>query len=110
MLRYLLLGFGAATLASAYVVNNGTECYLYPESLTHFGQPVDDSPSIQQAFELCGVNGTVIFTNHTFHIDQIMSTTNLLNVDVIIEGELLWSTNFPYWLSHSINVTFQDQA
>ncbi|KAK3621011.1 hypothetical protein LTR56_023054 [Elasticomyces elasticus] len=102
-----------ATLAacvSGYVVNNGTDCYLYPESLTHFGQPVDDTPSVVQAFELCGTNGTVIFTNHTFHMDQVMNTTNLANCDVEIIGELLWSTNIPYWLSHSINVGLQNQS
>lgn len=93
-----------------YVVNNGTSCYLYPESLTHFGQPVDDTPSILQAFELCGINGSVIFTENTFHLDQIMNTTNLLNCDVSIGGELRFSNNIPYWLSHSINVGLQNQS
>lgn len=105
--------FPFATLVavvSSYVVNNGTECYLYPESTTHFGQPVDDTPSVVQAFELCGTNGTVIFTNHTFHMNQVMNTTNLVNCDVEIKGELLWSTNIPYWLSHSINVGLQNQS
>jgi galacturan 1,4-alpha-galacturonidase len=93
-----------------YVVNNGTECYLYPESLTHFGQPVDDSPSIQQAFELCGTNGTVIFTANDFHINQVMNTTNLLNCEVKQYGNLIYSTNVPYWLSHSYNVGLQNQS
>ncbi|KAF2103938.1 pectin lyase-like protein [Rhizodiscina lignyota] len=93
-----------------YVVNNGTSCYLYPESLTHFGQPVDDTPSILQAFELCGINGSVIFTENTFHINQIMNTTNLQNCDVTLAGELQFSTNVPYWLSHSINVGLQNQS
>ncbi|KAK4549872.1 hypothetical protein LTR36_005173 [Oleoguttula mirabilis] len=111
MLGQLLIPFATLlALASSYVVNNGTKCYIYPESLTHFGQPVDDTPSVVQAFELCGTNGTVIFTNHTFHIDQVMNTTNLANCDVEIQGELLWSTNVPYWLSHSINVGLQNQS
>lgn len=35
------------------------------------------------AFELCGTNGTVVFADNTFHINQIMNTTtNLLNCNV----------------------------
>jgi len=111
MLKLHVLAMAATiTLTSAYVVNYGTACYLYPESLTHFGQPVDDTPSVQQAFELCGTNGTVIFTGHTFHMHQVMNTTNLLNCDIEIQGELVWSTNVPYWLSHSIGVGLQNQS
>ncbi|KAL1987783.1 hypothetical protein VTN96DRAFT_2623 [Rasamsonia emersonii] len=94
--------------AAAFVVNNGTECTVFPESLTHGGQPVDDSPSILKAFELCGINGSVILPDEKFHINQVMNTTNLLNCDVSIYGELIWSTNIPYWLSHSYPVTFQN--
>ncbi|KAK0928260.1 hypothetical protein LTS01_026191, partial [Friedmanniomyces endolithicus] len=68
MARRAILALSALLPAAlGYVVNNGTKCYIFPESLTHFAQPVDDSPSILQAFELCGINGTVIFTDHTFH-------------------------------------------
>ncbi|EMC96468.1 glycoside hydrolase family 28 protein [Baudoinia panamericana UAMH 10762] len=106
----LLGAFAFASIINAFVVNNGTSCYLYPESLTHFGQPVDDSQSIQQAFELCGVNGTVIFTENVFHVDQVMNTTNLRNVDVHLYGDVFFSTNVPYWLSHSFNVSLQNQS
>ena len=98
------------SLGLCFVVNNGTSCYLYPESLTHFGQPVDDAPSIIQAFELCGTNGSVIFTDNVFTIDQVMNTTNLLNCNVSLRGELRYSTNVPYWLSHSYNVDLQNQS
>ena len=74
--------------------------------MTHFGQPVDDTPSILRAFELCGTNGTVVLTNNTFHIDQVMNTTNLLNCDIELHGEMVWSTNVPYWLSHSYSVVY----
>ena len=93
-----------ASTAAAYVVNNGTDCYVYPKNLTHMGQPVDDTSSILQAFDLCGINGSVILTNNTFYIDQVMNTTNLLNCDVSIYGTLIWSTNIPYWLSHTFPV------
>ncbi|KAF1990884.1 glycoside hydrolase family 28 protein [Aulographum hederae CBS 113979] len=110
MFTILSLLFFLAAPTAAYVVNNGTTCYLYPESLTHSGQPVDDTPSVLQAFELCGINGTIIFTKNTFNMFQIMNTTNLLNCNVEIQGELLYSTNIPYWLSHSINVGLQNQS
>jgi galacturan 1,4-alpha-galacturonidase len=102
--------FTVVVSVSGYVVNNRTTCYLYPESLTHFGQPVDDVPSILQAFNLCGTNGTIIFTNNKFYINQVMNTTNLLNCEVILEGELYFSDNIPYWLSNSIGVVFQSQS
>jgi len=91
----------------AYVANTGTSCTVYPESLTHSGQPVDDTPSILQAFSLCGINGSIVLpANNTYYINQVMNTTNLLNCDVSIYGELIWSTNVPYWLSHSIPVVY----
>ena len=98
------------TAVTGWVVNEGTDCRLWPESLTHGGQPVDDTPSVLQAFELCGTNGTVTFTNHTFYMNQVMNTTNLENCDVVLTGELLYSTNIPYWLTHSYNVGLQNQS
>ncbi|KAK4553967.1 hypothetical protein LTR86_008808 [Recurvomyces mirabilis] len=99
-----------AGIASAYVVSNGTTCYLYPESQTHLGRNVDDTPSIHQAFDQCGTNGTVVFTEGTFHLNTVLNTTGLLNCVVELKGELLFSTNVPYWLSHSINVGLQNQS
>jgi galacturan 1,4-alpha-galacturonidase len=97
---------GLVSSAAAYIVNNGTSCYVYPESTTHFGQPVDDTPSILKAFELCGVNGSVILINNTFHVNQVMNTTSLVNCDVELHGEMIWSDNIPYWLGHSYSVTY----
>lgn len=69
---------------------------------------MDYSPSILKAFELCGINGSVILPDEKFYINQVMNTTNLLNCDVSIYGELIWSTNIPYWLSHSYPTNFQN--
>lgn len=107
---YGLLALSLIHKVSSYVVNHGTSCFLFPESLTHSGQPVDDSPSIQQAFELCGINGSIIFTEHLFNVDQVMNTTNLLNCNIELHGELRFSNNIPYWLSHSFNVGLQNQS
>lgn len=97
------------TAAVAYVVNEGSTCTLYPESLI-YNAPVDDVPSIHQAFELCGVNGTIIFTNNTFNLATVLNTTNLLNVEVLVQGVLKFSDNIAYWRSNSFSVIFQDQV
>ncbi|KAI9285671.1 pectin lyase fold/virulence factor [Umbelopsis sp. AD052] len=78
-------------------------CRLYPA-----GNGTDDTPNILKAFQQCGVNGTIIFTNHTFQIDQVMNTTNLYNCDVHIHGTLLWSTNITYWVNNLLPVQFQN--
>ena len=77
----LLLFFSFLYTILAYVVNNGTTCTLYPESLI-YSAPVDDAPSIQQAFELCGTNGSVIFTPNVLTINSVLNTTNHVNCDV----------------------------
>lgn len=106
LLKYLLFLSGIITFTNAFIVNEGTTCTLYPESMTHMGMPVDDTPSILEAFKLCGTNGTVIFTHNQFYVNQVMNTTGLLNCDVELYGELIWSTNVPYWLSHSYSVVY----
>ncbi|KAF2233654.1 glycoside hydrolase family 28 protein [Viridothelium virens] len=107
MFSALWLLAAAVPSAVAYVVNNGTDCYVYPESLVNDGEPTDDTPSVLQAFQLCGVNGSITMTegNH-FYIDQVMNTTNLENCNVNILGEMEWSTDVPYWLSHSLPVVY----
>ncbi|KAJ9303438.1 CAZyme family GH28 [Paecilomyces variotii] len=89
--------------ATAYVVNEGTECRLFPESSTHNGHPVDDTPSILQAFELCGTNGSVVFPNETFYVNQVMNTTNLLNCDVSIY--VVFQNLSAAWIFGGTNVT-----
>jgi galacturan 1,4-alpha-galacturonidase len=111
-MKYSVLCLAAITpCLTAYVVNTGTDCSLFPESSTHNRQPVDDSASIVEAFDLCGVNGTVTFTaGSTFYVNKVLNTTNLLNCKVFVKGDVFWSTNVPYWLSHSINVGLQNQS
>jgi hypothetical protein len=106
-MRLFLLAL--ASLTAAYVDQQGSTCTLYPESLND-GQAIDDAPSIHKAFGLCGHNGDVIFANHTFNINSVMNTTNLVNCDVTLRGELRWSTDIPYWLYHSYSVVFQNQS
>ncbi|KAJ5785795.1 uncharacterized protein N7503_011007 [Penicillium pulvis] len=100
-----------ATLGATYVVHEeGNICRLYPESLKYNGSPVDDTPYIHKAFETCGSNGHIVFSNYTFNINSVLNTTNLVNCDVSLQGELLFSDDIPYWLNHSYSVVFQNQS
>ena len=105
-LSIFLLAAGVA----GYVVNEGSTCTLYPESSVHNGAAVDDVPSIHEAFDLCGVNGTIVFTENTFNLGSVINTTNLLNVEVLVRGVLKFSDNISYWRSHSYSVIFQNQV
>lgn len=110
LLRFVALATTAAGYVVTTLVNDKATCYLYPESLRHDGEAVDDAPSIYQAFQTCGQNGDVIFTDGIFNIKSVMNTTNLANCDVTLQGELRFSTDIDYWLSHSYDVVFQNQS
>ncbi|EME40324.1 glycoside hydrolase family 28 protein [Dothistroma septosporum NZE10] len=70
----------------------------------------DDAPAIINAFERCGKNGKVVFDDTTYRIDSVMTTTGLSNVEVDIQGTLLWGTDIDYWLTHSLPVGYQNQS
>lgn len=70
----------------------------------------DSAPNIISAFEECGKDGKIIFENTTYHIESVMTTTGLSNVEVDIQGTLLWGTNVDYWLSNSLPVGYQNQS
>ncbi|KAF2164183.1 glycoside hydrolase family 28 protein [Zasmidium cellare ATCC 36951] len=75
----------------------------------------DSAPAIVEAFQRCGHNsaddrGRIIFTNETYHVKSVMNTTGLSNVDIELHGTLLWDTNIPYWLNHSLPVGYQNQS
>jgi galacturan 1,4-alpha-galacturonidase len=70
----------------------------------------DDTPAILQAFSSCGKNGRIVFINETYHINTVMNTTGLENVDVDLYGTLLWSTNITYWLNASLFFGYQNQS
>ncbi|KAL3419434.1 exo-rhamnogalacturonase b [Phlyctema vagabunda] len=71
---------------------------------------IDDAPAILQAFQDCGQNGKVEFLNETYHINSVMTTTNLKNVEIDLKGTLLWGTNISYWLNNSLPVGYQNQS
>ena len=95
--------------AAGLVTQRGHACLVYPES-SNDGTPSDDTPNILLAFEKCGKDASIVFTEGTFHIKQVMNTTNLVNCNVSLYGEMIWSSDLPYWLSHSIDVVYQNQS
>lgn len=75
----------------------------------------DSAPAIIEAFRNCGHNdgatrGKVVFLNETYTVKSVMNTTGLRNVDVDLQGTLLWDKNIPYWLNHSLPVGYQNQS
>jgi len=49
----------------------------------------DDAPEVIRAFQDCGKNGRVEFLNETYHIESIMNTTGLDDVEIDLKGTLL---------------------
>ncbi|GFF72727.1 alpha-L-rhamnosidase rgxB [Aspergillus lentulus] len=71
---------------------------------------IDDTPAILKAFHECGKGGRVVFQNTTYHVNSVMNTSELHNCDIDLYGTLLWGTNISYWLSHSLDVGYQNQS
>jgi hypothetical protein len=69
----------------------------------------DDTPAILQAFQNCNKNARIVFVNETYHVNTVMNTTGLENVDIDLFGTLLWSTNVTYWLSASLPFGYQNR-
>ena len=51
----------------------------------------DDAPAVLEAFQDCGQDGRVIFSNTTYYINSVMNTTGLNNCEVEIHGTLVVS-------------------
>lgn len=72
---------------------------------------VDDTPQIVAAFKQCGKDGTIIFTEGTFNIRQVMNTTDLSNCEIEIHGKFVWSAdNIAYWLRSTYGVTYAGRS
>ncbi|KAL4946308.1 hypothetical protein BDV06DRAFT_218438 [Aspergillus oleicola] len=70
----------------------------------------DDAPAILSAFKHCGEHGHIIFGPTTYHVNSVLNTTWLEDVDIDIRGTLLWSTDIYYWLNNSLDVGYQNQS
>lgn len=88
----------------------------------------DDAPAIRAAFKECGHRGMIVFEPTTYYVNSVLNITDLEDVDIDIQGELLvslieradagdvadsksqWSTNIQYWLNASLPVGYQNQS
>lgn len=50
---------------------------------------IDDTPAVLKAFDECGHGGKILFENTTYHINSVMNTTGLENVEIDLRGTLL---------------------
>jgi hypothetical protein len=50
---------------------------------------IDDTPAVLKAFDQCGHGGKILFENTTYHINSVMKTTGLKDVEIDLKGTLL---------------------
>lgn len=75
------------------------------------GDGSDDTPAILANFEECRNGGRIVFSpNTTYHINSVMNTTDLSNVQIDMYGYLLWSNDTGYWLNNSMEIGYQNQS
>jgi hypothetical protein len=55
----------------------------------------DDALAVIKAFQDCGKNGRIEFLNETYHIESIMNTTGLDDVEIDLKGTLLVRSPLP---------------
>ncbi|KAK1547637.1 exo-rhamnogalacturonase B [Colletotrichum paranaense] len=70
----------------------------------------DDAPAILEAFTQCGRRGKVVFEPTTYYVNSALNVTWLDDVEIDLQGTLLWSTNISYWLANSLDVGYQNQS
>lgn len=70
----------------------------------------DAAPAIINAFQRCGKDSRVVLPKGTYYVNSVMNTTGLSNVEVDIQGTLVWSEDLDYWLNHSLPVGYQEQS
>lgn len=66
-------------------------------------EDIDDAPAIIEAFDDCGQNGNVVFSNTTYHINSVMNTTGLKDCRVDIYGTLLVCRLLSSFTSHKLS-------
>jgi len=84
---FLSVAIAACTLEVAPPPPLVRTCTIQPSG----NASIDDAPAIVAAFQKCRKNGLVVFLNETYHINTVMNTTGLENVEVDLKGTLLVS-------------------
>ncbi|KAL2854591.1 pectin lyase fold/virulence factor [Aspergillus pseudodeflectus] len=106
-LSKLLTFLAAATSVSAGTLPRSRKTCVVPASGTN---TTDDAPAIIRAFKRCGRRGKVVFKPTTYHVNSVMDIRWLEDVEIDFRGNLLWSTDIPYWLNNSLEVGYQNQS
>ncbi|KAF1850260.1 glycoside hydrolase family 28 protein [Cucurbitaria berberidis CBS 394.84] len=70
----------------------------------------DDAPAILTAFKECRKHGKIIFEPKTYYVNSALNISGLEDVEIDIQGQLLWSTDILYWLNASLPVGYQNQS
>ncbi|KAF2849594.1 glycoside hydrolase family 28 protein [Plenodomus tracheiphilus IPT5] len=94
---------GASTHARYH---NSKTCIVKPSGTNK----TDDAPAIRAAFKECRQHSKIVFEPTTYFINSILNISNLQDVDIDIQGQLLWSTDIQYWLNASLPVGYQNQS
>lgn len=124
MMRWSTLAAAAAAAAQVPLALSLTPDTDFDGNKTCVVRPgpngTDSAPAIARAFADCGHNddspsdpgrGRVVFLNETYHIQTVLNTTGLRNVDVDLRGTLAWdSRDLGYWLARSLPVGYQNQS
>ena len=58
-------------------------------------ETIDDAPAIRRAFRECNHGGKIVFQNTTYHVNTVLKTTGLVDVDIDLYGTLLVRFVFP---------------
>lgn len=63
----------------------------------------DDAPAIRKAFKDCGRHGKIVFQPTTYYVNSVLNITNLEDVDIDVQGQLLVSN--PEYIVPSLSHT-----
>ena len=90
----LFLSLIVPTLSLSDLARNGqarSQCVVSPSN----SSDIDDVPAILDALTTCGSGGRVTFINSTYHINSVMNTSWLNDVEIDLQGTLLVSKQQP---------------
>lgn len=80
-----------ASQVDASLTQNRLECRIKASGTNQ----TDDAPAIRAAFKKCGRHGKIIFSPTTYYINSVLNVTELEDVDIDIQGELLVNQPYP---------------
>jgi len=104
MLPYRMLSLFAVTgfALAANLAVTGSVCTITPG----MNATADDTPSILSAFQQCSLDASIVISEGTYNINQVMQTTGLKNVTIDLQGTLLWSTDISYWRANGLPLNY----